>query len=152
MSFTYDPSKLSTDKLYQVRFGIGDTEEYAIASLADEEINYLLNKNNEHVDKTILEAVDARINKASGLVDKTTGQTQESASQLIDNLKKFRDSVLTSMLRATPVFTEVTGVIESDRQKVHKDCEIFQDGMDIQSEVPNAHLLNGPISKGAGGL
>ena len=152
MSFSYDPEKLSSNQIYQIRLSIGNTDQYDLAGLEDEEIQFLLDRNNENIDQTIVASIDSRIAKAGGLVDKTTGQTQESASQLIDVLQKLRDDMLNSVSRHTPIYSNITGVLESERQEVINDPCIFHDGVNMQTEPPDCPILNGPLTEGPGSV
>ncbi len=148
MSYTYDPSKLSSSKLYQVRLNIGDTISTAMATLQDEEIQYFLDTNYQDVNTASIKSIDARISKASNLADSTTGQVQISLSQLIDNLTKLRYDFLTSASRNTPKYAQITGVDEDDREKVIGDDSVYQDGLNMVTEPTWAQLLNGPIDSG----
>ena len=58
MSFSYDPTQLSDNLLYQVRFRLGDTNE-SNATFQDEEISYSLDCNNQAVIETCIDCVSA---------------------------------------------------------------------------------------------
>jgi hypothetical protein len=145
MSFTYDPEQLSSSKLYQVRLSIGQTNQYDLVVLQDEEIKYFLSSSYDVVNDASIKAIDAMISRAGSFVDKQTGQTQENASQLIDNLIKLRNDILTSVARNVPIYAGFTGFLEADRIKQQEDDEIYHDGLTMRSEDPDTFLLNGPI-------
>lgn len=144
MSFTYDVTELNSNKLYQVRLNIGNTDEYGLVVLQDEEIQHFLNTSYEHVTDASVKAIDALISRASIMCDRETGQVQESASQLIGNLQNLRDDMLNSVARNVPKFMQITGMFEDDRQTVQADNEIYHDGIDLTSEYPGTKLINGP--------
>lgn len=126
--FTYDVTKLSSSSLYQIRLELGLTNEFSTISMQDEEILYLLDKNNNNKDATINSVLDSLISQAAGAVDKDTGQVSEAQSQLLENLKALRDDFLNSISRNTPIHMEITGIFNKDREKVMNDSEIYHDG------------------------
>lgn len=150
MSFTYNPKDLKTSKLFQVRLNTGNTDEYGLVPLQDEEIEFFLTQTYGRVQDASIKSLDALINRAGTLVDKETGQTQESASQLLDNLIKARNDMLTSASRNVPIHAQLTGFFEADRKEQQDDPTIFHDGQTNISEYPDARLLNGPLIGGPG--
>ena len=144
MSFTYDPAQLGSNKVYQVRLNIGQTYQYDLVTLQDEEIQFFLDNSYEKVTDASIKCLDSMITRAGLMVDRESGQLQESASQLIDALKKSRDDMLTSASRNVPIFAAFTGFFEEDRQQVQNDEEIYHDGITNISELPSTRLLNGP--------
>lgn len=148
MSFTYNPEDLAKSKLFQVRLSIGNTDEYGLVPLQDEEINFFLAQTYDHVQNASIRAIDAMINRAGVICDRETGQTQESASQLLDNLIAARDDMLTSASRNVPIHAQLTGFFEDDRQEQQNDPEIYHDGQTNISEYPDTRLLNGPVTGG----
>ncbi len=90
------------------------------------------------------------ITRAGSLCDRETGQTAESASQLLSNLISARDDMLTSASRNVPVNAGFTGFFEADRKEQQNDDEIFHDGITNISEYPDARILNGPLVGGPG--
>jgi len=148
MAFTYDASQLKTNKVYQVRLNIGQTYQYDLVVLQDEEIEFFLGNSYDNVTDASVKAIDAMITRAGLMVDKETGQTQESASQLIDSLTKARDDMMVSVSRNTPIFCQFTGFFEEDRKEQQNDPEIYHDGLTNISELPETRLLNGPTGPG----
>jgi len=146
--FTYDPTKLASNKVYQIRLNIGQTDKYDLIVLQDEEIQHFLDTNYDDTQTASVKCLDAMISRSGGLVDKETGQVSESGSQLIDSLKKLRDDMLTSVSRNTPIFAQFTGFFEEDRRKVQDDQEIYHDGLTNITESPLTRLLNGPTGPG----
>jgi hypothetical protein len=146
--FTYDPTLLATNKVYQIRLAIGQTYKYDLIVLQDEEIQYFLDTNHADISTASIKCIDAMISRAGGLVDKETGQVSESGSQLLDSLRKLRDDLLTSVSRNTPIFAQFTGFFEEDRKAVQDDTEIYHDGLTAITENPSTRLLNGPNGPG----
>ena len=58
MSFHYDPTRLSEEPLFQVRFRLGDTVEDT-AFFQDEEITFALSQTNQDVVKACIQCVEA---------------------------------------------------------------------------------------------
>ena len=152
MAFTYDPSKLSTNKIYQVRLSVGQTNQYDLIVLQDEEIEFFLSNSYDNVTDASVKAIDSMISRAGLLVDKETGQVSESASQLIDSLIKTRDDMLVSVSRNVPIHCQFTGFFEDDRKEQQDDTEIYHDGITNTSELPSTRILNGPVGPGSSPL
>jgi hypothetical protein len=134
--FTYEPSDLSTSDLYKVRLNIGNTNEYDIIVLQDEEINYILETNFDSVSDATTRCLDLMITRAGLLVDSETGQTSESLSKLLDNLIKTRNDLLNSVSRNTPIMAQFTGVFEADRKEVQNNSDVYHDGLQMTTELP----------------
>jgi hypothetical protein len=137
MAFTYDPTELKDSDLFQVRLKTGQTNEFALLVLQDEEIQYFLDNNLGDVNKTAIDVLDTMISNSHSFVDKLTGQVSESQSQIIDNLIKLRDDLLRSLSRNVPEFMQFTGVFEQDRKEVHLDEDIFHDGIFMETKGPD---------------
>ena len=143
--FTYKPEELATSNLYQVRLSIGNTDEYGLLPLQDEEINFFLAKAYDKVEDASIMCINVLITKAGFLVDNETGQISESQSQLLDNLIKTRSDLMSSVFRSVPTYAGITGIDEEERAEIHNDETIFQDGFDMKSEYPGTNLFVGPI-------
>lgn len=90
MSFSYDPATVSTNPIHEVRFLTGQTDPVT-SQIEDEEIQYLLDKNNGDVQAAANDVMLSLLKKASHAYDKTTGEVSESLSQWYDNLKDLVD-------------------------------------------------------------
>jgi len=145
VSFSYEPSKLETSTLYQVRLNIGQTGQYDLIVLDDEEINFFLKQTFDSVNAASLRAIDAMISRAGTMIDSETGQTSQNASTAIESLIRLRDDLLTSASRNVPVNCQFTGFFEEDRKEQQADPKIFHDGVYSTSESPHTQILNGPI-------
>jgi len=141
MSFTYDPSKLKTEPVYQVRLKLGQTSPYSPVALQDEEIKYFLDENVNDVHKTCLDLLNTQISQAASLVDKETGQVSEAQSQLLKNLKALRDDLMNSISRNTPCYMQFTGIDNDDRDSVDNDETIYQDGVKMNDKGIDALLF-----------
>lgn len=141
MSFTYDPSKLKTNLVYQVRLKIGQTNEYSPVAVQDEEISYLLEENSNDVNQTCIDLLNSQISSAASFVDKQTGQVSEAQSQILKNLKILRDDLINSISRNVPKFMGITGVFNEDRDTVDNDTEIYQDGVKLKDKGVNKLLF-----------
>ena len=148
MSWTYDPSQLSSNKIFQVRLNIGQVNQYDLITLQDEEIKHFLGNSYENITDASIKCLDSMISRAGLMVDRETGQTAESASQLLEALKKSRDDMLTSASRNTPIFAQFTGFFEEDRQEQQNDPDIYHDGLTMNSEFPETRLINVPTGPG----
>ena len=82
MSWTYDPTQLSTSPLMQVRFMLGDVKESS-PLLQDEEINFLLA--NQSVVNATLQCCDRIIARLAPEIDKAIGPTRVNLSQRYDH-------------------------------------------------------------------
>lgn len=92
MAWTYDPSKLETDVVMQVRFKIGDTVETA-PMLQDEEITFALSIANQDVIKASYLSVCSILSKESlGALDFTLGPYKESHGARVEALKALKDT------------------------------------------------------------
>ena len=87
MSFSYDPATITTNPIHEVRFLTGQTEE-ATSQIEDEEIQYLLDKNEGDVDTTVTDVLNTLLKKAAHDFDKQTGEVSESQSQRYNHLKE----------------------------------------------------------------
>lgn len=96
MSFTYDPSALSSEPLYEVRFIIGDT---AVDKplLDDEEIEYYLNKYSDAVMQTAVKCCESiaakyakfskkRVNGVEVEIEDVAGKYMQLAKHLRANI------------------------------------------------------------------
>ena len=77
MSWDYDPTKLQEVPKDQVRFIIGDTNE-AEPLLQDEEIEFLLSENNNHILLSAIAGCDSIISKLARVPDFKIGPYSES--------------------------------------------------------------------------
>jgi len=134
MSFSYDPTKLATDPIYQIRLKLGQTSQYSAVVVQDEEIAYFLEQNTNDQTQTCLDILNSQIAHAASLVDKETGQVSEAQSQILDNLKKLRDDLMNSISRHVPIMAGLTGVFNEDRDTVDNDTEIYQDGVKLKDK------------------
>lgn len=97
--FSYDPAQLATNKLYQVRFRIGDTEE-STAHFKDAEIQFALDSSGENVLEACISCVTAILPRvASGGEGFKVGPYQENGpsagslaywTRLLEDLKAER--------------------------------------------------------------
>lgn len=133
MSFSYNPSELSTSPIYQVRLQIGQTNEYSPVVVQDEEIQYFLDQNFQVVKNAALDVLNSQISMAASLVDKETGQISEAQSQILKNLKILRDDLLNSVSRNTPTYMAITGIDNVDRDDIDNDETIYQDGVKMNT-------------------
>lgn len=140
-TFTYDPSKLSTSKLYQVRFKIGQTNQHSIIAVCDEEIQYALSINYDDVGKACLDILNSQISQAGSLVDKETGQVSEAQSQLLKNLIALRDDLLNSISRNVPKYMQITGIFNDDMDTIDNDTSIYQDGVQLDDKGIDKRLF-----------
>lgn len=134
MSFSYDPTKLKTNLIYQVRLKIGQTSPYSPVAVQDEEIQFFLDLNKNDVHQTCLDVLHSQISQAAALVDKETGAVSEAQSQLLENLKRLRDDLINSISRNTPKYMQITGIFNDDRDTVDNDTEIYQDGVKLDDK------------------
>jgi hypothetical protein len=141
MSFSYDPSKLKTSPVYQVRLKIGQTNEYSPVAVQDEEISYLLEVNKNDVNQTCIDLLNSQISQAASFVDKQTGQVSEAQSQILKNLKILRDDLINSISRNVPTFMGITGIFNEDMDTVDNDTEIYQDGVKLKDKGPSKLLF-----------
>lgn len=93
MSWSYDPSDLSGNKLNQLRLVIGDTEA-SDPLLQDQELTFFLEQTNNSVQKAACKALDALIARASGEVNYSLGPYSESATNKINNWKALQQDLL----------------------------------------------------------
>lgn len=140
-TFTYDPSQLKTNKVYQVRFKLGQTNQHSVIAVCDEEIQYALDTNYDDVTKACLDILNSQISMAGALVDKETGQVSEAQSQLLKNLIALRDDLMNSISRNVPKFMQITGIFNDDRETVDNDTEIYQDGVILDDKGPHKRLF-----------
>ena len=146
MSFSYDPSKLKTHPVYQIRLKTGQTNEYSPVAVQDEEILYLLEENNNDIGQTCIDLLNAQISKSASFVDKETGQVSEAQSQILKNLKILRDDLINSISRNVPTFMGITGIFNEDRDTVDNDSEIYQDGVKLTDKGPSKLLFADDVS------
>lgn len=128
MSFSYDPTQLDTNLVYQVRFCAGLTTQETPVNLQDEEITFLLSQNMNNVNTTCVQVFDRIITEASYMVDRTTGQVSESLSDLLANLIRRRDD-LVSGLGNVPSRLYATGVDSESYKEGQDDETVYNDGL-----------------------
>jgi hypothetical protein len=112
MSFSYDPITVPTNPIHEVRFLTGQTEE-ATSQIEDEEIQYLLDKNDGSVEATVTNVLNTLLKKAAHAFDMQTGEVSESQSQRYAHLKELigdpPNSDIESVI-ATPVGMHAGGL------------------------------------------
>ncbi len=128
MSFTYDAAELGTSKLYQVRFCAGLTTQNLPVNMQDEEILFLLSQNMENVNNTCIQVFDRVITDASYMVNRTTGQVSEDLSDLLDNLIRRRDDLI-SGLGNVAINLQATGVDSDEYEEGQDDTTVYNDGV-----------------------
>lgn len=114
MSWTYVPASLSTSKLFQVRFRLGDTV-MTDHQLEDEEINYLLSLHADDVVATCIDCCNTIIAKLSKQVSYSLGPYSESTHERLTNWKNLLDiftkqaqcggSPIANLPTTAPIFT-----------------------------------------------
>lgn len=112
MSFSYDPITVPTNPIHEVRFLTGQTEE-ATSQIEDEEIQYLLDKNEGNVEATVTDVLNTLLKKAAHAFDKQTGEVSESMSQWYDHLKQLIGDPPNSNIElsiATPICMHAGGL------------------------------------------
>jgi hypothetical protein len=140
-TFSYDPAELANNKIYQVRFKLGQTNQHSVVAVFDEEIQFALDSNYDDVTKACLDILNGQISKAGSLVDKETGQVSEAQSQLLKNLIALRDDLINSISRNVPKYMQWTGVFNEDKNAVDNDTEIYQDGAILDDKGTSFRLM-----------
>ena len=128
MSFSYDPATITTNPIHEVRFLTGQTEE-ATSQIEDEEIQYLLDKNEGDVDTTVTDVLNTLLKKAAHDFDKQTGEVSESQSQRYNHLKELIGDPPNSeieLLIATPVCMHAGGLDSEEFALRKKDRTVVQ--------------------------
>lgn len=128
MSFSYDPITVPTNPIHEVRFLTGQTEE-STSQIEDEEIQYLLDKNNGDVNKTSTDVLNTLLKKAAHAFDKTTGEVSESQSQRYQHLKELigdppKDDI--ELVIATPIGMHAGGLDSEEFALRKKDRTVVQ--------------------------
>ena len=138
MSFSYDPSTITVNKVHEVRFLIGQTDKYN-NYIEDEEISYLLGKDSGNVDVTKYNAARAILATSALFYDKTTGQVSESMSQLYTNLKDLIDNPPAQDIEAkmpTPVCMHIGGIDPEEFALRNLDTTVVQTGTVTETANP----------------
>ena len=128
MSFTYDPTTVSTNPIHEVRFLTGQTDPNT-SQIDDEEIQYLLNKNNGDVPSTVTDVLDTLLKKAAHAYDKQTGEVSESQSQWYDHLQDLKNDPSHKDIElaiATPVGMHAGGLDSEEFALRKKDRTVVQ--------------------------
>ena len=139
MSFTYDESNLSTDKITQVRLATGQTEDDG--GISDEVIQYMLSLNDDQVPPTNVDVLKNLLVQASQMYDKTTGNVSESQSQIYKQLKSLLTSAEQGLLaQAVPTGMHFGGLDALEFEERNLDNSVYQgfqntnDGVDPFSD------------------
>tara|TARA_R110002020_G_scaffold213427_1_gene420234 strand:+ start:33513 stop:33953 length:441 start_codon:yes stop_codon:yes gene_type:complete len=144
MSFSYDPTKLD-EPINQMRFKLGLTTPNTPVGLEDEEIQFCLDQNDGNVAQACLDCLDSLITSASMLVDRTTGQVSEALSQLLDNLLRRRDDLISSLANV-PILLHVTGVDSCEYEDGQLDETVYHDDIQMENIKPNSQNTSSFVS------
>lgn len=79
MSFSYDPSMLETNPVYQMRLRMGDTDKET-HQFEDEELNFFLKENNGQVLTSCIAGITALLPRLSASTGFTVGPYTERGS------------------------------------------------------------------------
>ena len=138
MSFSYDPATITINKVHEVRFLIGQTDEFN-NYIEDEEISYLLGKDSNKVDVAKYNAARAILAKSALFFDRTTGQVTESMSQLYTNLKDLINNPPAQDIEAkmpTPICMHVGGIDPKEFALRNLDITVVQSGTETETKNP----------------
>ncbi len=126
MTWTYDPTDLSTD-LARVRLEIGDTNTND-QGLTDEEINYYLVTSGLGLAQSTLRCAEALYARWVRDVDRSNLGMSANRSQKLQHLKDLIDGHLRPrhMRRVTPY---LGGVSESAKDSLRSDTDAVQPGI-----------------------
>lgn len=128
MSFSYDPATVSVNKVHEVRLLTGQTYE-PTSQIEDEEIQYLLNKNNDEVEPTEQDVLRLLLKKAAHSYDKSTGEVSESLSQWYEHLQDLIDDPPAedlSLSFPTPVGIHTGGLYSEEFALRNADQTVYQ--------------------------
>ena len=132
MSWTYDLNNLAAP-LNQVRLNTGQTKEFSHVALQDEEINFLLLANSNDVNKTSIQSLDAMIAKAGSLVNSTTGMTSESLGDLLKNLQKTKEQLISNTIGYRII---ATGLFDDEFHEGQQNPDFVHFGIEATDEGP----------------
>ena len=130
MTWTYDPTDLSTD-LAQVRLLIGDTDTND-QLLSDEEINYFLSVTTTVTGAAILaaQAIQANFSRLADTTVETVNvrysQKADGYAKLVDDLKRQENATSFATPSVMGVSIDAMNVVRADADIVPKEFEMGQ--------------------------
>lgn len=120
---SYDPTQLSTVPIYRIRFTLQDTDVQN-EFLTDDELVYLLTKNNDNEQLATMEAARRMLAQFAQYTREREGLIEVYGNEIFDQWKEYLGELIKDISGSSTISTFIIGgVVKSEVDRVKCDPE-----------------------------